>query len=300
MRTDHSLPSHTQFQEGPHRGWSPKSGFLRLSQSKTTKEGHLSVPFHLLSLLFLLRDGDGLAGVADLESRKSPDGNVLAQFADLGRDQLRDRNSLVLDEGLLVEADLLVELGHLAFDHLLGNVCGLAAGDCLRAEDILLALVSFGRDIFLADKLRVAGRDVHGDVVHQFFEVLGASDEIALTVDLYQYADLSAGMDVLRDGAFAGHTCRLLLRGRRALLAENDNRLLAVHHRGAGGVAEFFDLCCGDVHGRCAHNFVVSRWSLVVGKNPNQRIVLTKFYPRRECARGSDLSPVPGFNILAF
>ena len=56
----------------------------------------------LLRLLFRLRDGDSFARVPDFESRKAADGNVLAQLADLGCDQLGNRDGLVLDERLLV------------------------------------------------------------------------------------------------------------------------------------------------------------------------------------------------------
>ena len=81
---------------------------------------------------------------------------------------------------------------------------GLAAGDGLGEIDFFFALeVSLG-DVFFADELRIAGGDVHGDVVHQFLEVVGAGDEIALAVDFDQHADLASGVNVAGDGAFAG------------------------------------------------------------------------------------------------
>src|ERR1039458_10672054 len=58
---------------------------------------------------------------AHLEPRKAPHRDVLAQFAHLLSDQLLDAHSLVLDEGLLQQANLLVELGHLALDDLLDH-----------------------------------------------------------------------------------------------------------------------------------------------------------------------------------
>ena len=60
--------------------------------------------------------------------------------------------------------------------------------------------------IFLADEARIGGGDVHGDVVHQALEVVGAGHEIALAVDLHQHADLASGMDV------AGHRPSLVAR----------------------------------------------------------------------------------------
>ena len=51
-----------------------------------------------------------------------------------------DGQRLLLDEGLLEQADFLVELAHLAFEHLLDDVGGLAGGGSLGAVDVLLAL----------------------------------------------------------------------------------------------------------------------------------------------------------------
>src|SRR6185437_2202992 len=112
------------------------------------------------------------------------------------------------------------------------------------------------------------------------------------------HANLAAGMDVAGNGAFAGHARGFLLRAGCAGLAENDDGLLhvaaglgeglfAIHHGGAGEIAKFFDLCCGNVvHSSCAHN---RRWSLVLGPwllaKPEPTIVLTKFYPRLQLAR---------------
>src|SRR5215471_13766614 len=222
------------------------SGMSLKSYRAKSKRAPCGAPF-LFSLLVWLGDGDGLAGVADLESREPLDRYVLAQLADLGRDELRDRTGLVLDEGLLVKANLLVELGHLALDHLLGDMLRLPARNRLRKIDFLFARIGFGRNVLFANELRIARRNVHGDVVYQFLEVLGASDEIALAVDLHQHADLSPGVDVACNRAFAGHSGGLLLRRGRAFFAENDDRLLhvagglgegllAVHHGSAGGV----------------------------------------------------------------
>jgi hypothetical protein len=49
------------------------------------------------------------------------------------------------------------------------------------------------RDVFLADEARIGGGDVHGDVVHQFLEIVGAGHEIGLAVDFHQHAELAAG-----------------------------------------------------------------------------------------------------------
>src|SRR5215469_13094576 len=189
---------------------------------RTQLKRRLSAPFVLLSRL---REGYRFSNVANFKSRKPADTDVLTQLADLGRAQLRDGLCLVLDEGLLVKADLLLELLHLSRNHLFGDLRGLAAGHGLRQINLLLASVVCRRDVFLANVLRVAGRDVHGDIVHQFFEVFGASDEIALAVDLNQHADLASGMNVAGDRPLAGHTGSLLGRYRDAFLAEKNDGL---------------------------------------------------------------------------
>ena len=86
----------------------------------------------------------------------------------------------------------------------------LAAGNGLREIDVLLTSIVLRRNVFLPHELRIAGRNVHGDVVHQFFEVFGARYEIAFAVDLDQHANLAAGVNVVAYRTFAGHTRCLL------------------------------------------------------------------------------------------
>src|SRR5882757_2092088 len=141
----------------------------------------------------LLGGGDGPVGVAYLEAGEAAHGDVLAELADLLRDELRDGHGLLLDEGLIEQADLFVELAHLAFDDLLDHRRRLAGCGGLGAIDILLALHVLGSDVLLADVAGVGGCDVHRDVLEQLLEVLGAGDEVALAIELDQHADLAAG-----------------------------------------------------------------------------------------------------------
>src|SRR5271157_979583 len=194
------------------------------------KGGNLSRPAffvdrpHLLGRLFArLANGNGLADIAHFEACEALDRDVLAQLADDSRDELRHGDSLIFDERLLVEADLLVELAHLAFDNLLDHRCGLAALRGLRAIDVLFLLEIFRSDVFLADKLGIAGSDVHGDVVYQALEVVGAGHEIALAVYFHQHADLASGVDVAGDRAFTGDAGGLLGSGRHTLLAKDND-----------------------------------------------------------------------------
>ena len=119
-------------------------------------------------------------------------------------------------------------------------------------------------DVFLAHELRIAGRNVHGDVVHQFFEVVGARHEIALAVYFDEHANLSAGMDVAGHCAFAGHTRRFLGSDGNALLAQDHDRLLhialglgqslfAIHHGSSGLFPEVLHLRSRNIRHSSAH-----------------------------------------------
>src|SRR3954469_12497550 len=82
------------------------------------------------------RDGDSLSAFAYLEPGEAADADVLTQLADFRRDQLAHGDGLVLNERLVQQADLFVELCHLAFHYLLDDRRGLASGSGLRAVDI--------------------------------------------------------------------------------------------------------------------------------------------------------------------
>src|SRR6266850_7659530 len=138
-----------------------------------------------------LGDCNCLACIPYLEARKAADSDILAQLADLRGNQLRDGYALVLDEGLIEQADLFVELLHLASDHLLRNVGGLAALNGLVEVDFFLSIEVCLRYVLFANVLRIARRNVHGDVMDQLLEVVGAGDKVALAVDFYQHADLA-------------------------------------------------------------------------------------------------------------
>src|SRR5271170_7255548 len=154
--------------------------------------------------------GYGPVGGAYLEAGKATDADVLAELRDFAGDELADGLRGFLDEGLVEEAELFVELGELAGKHLLDDLGGLAGGCGLGAVDVLLALeVGFG-DVFAADKARVDGSDVHGDVAEELLEVVGAGYEVGLAVEFEENADLAAGVDVGSDCAFVGGAGSLL------------------------------------------------------------------------------------------
>ena len=171
---------------------------------------------------------------------------------------------MVFDERLLEQAHFLVELLHLARNHFLGDVRGLAAGNGLREIDFLLLGVGFRRHIFFSHVARIAGRNVHRDVVHQLLEIIRACHEIALAVHLDQHANLAAGVNVAPHRSFTGHARRLLRRHRDTLLAKNydcllhvslgfGQSLLAIHHRGPSLLPEILHLCRRNIHCSSTH-----------------------------------------------
>ncbi len=190
--------------------------------------------------------------IADFETHEARHADVFAQFGDLGLHQLSYGEGGFLHERLFEQADLFVELGHAALGDLLDHLLGLALGEGARLLDFLLLLEHVVGDVFLADETRIGGRDVHRDIVHQFLEIIGARDEIALAIDFHHHAELAAVVDVGADQTLLGGA-RSLLAGRRdAALAQHDFALgeialgfhqgaLAFHHPRAGALAECFD-----------------------------------------------------------
>src|ERR1019366_7830606 len=85
----------------------------------------------LIARHWLLGCGGFAAGfrrlrIADFETHEAGHADVLAQLGDLGLHQLSHGKSSFLDERLFQQADLFVELGHAALDHLLDHLFGLA------------------------------------------------------------------------------------------------------------------------------------------------------------------------------
>src|ERR1700747_3773210 len=77
---------------------------------------------------FRIGERHGHTRLAHLEAGETAYGDILSQLADLRCDQLADADGLVLDEGLLEQADFLVELFHLAGHNLFRNVRRVPAG----------------------------------------------------------------------------------------------------------------------------------------------------------------------------
>jgi hypothetical protein len=96
-------------------------------------------------------------------------------------------------------------------------------------------------DVLAADELRIGRGHLHGQVLHQLLEIVGARHEIGLAVHLDQHAQLRARMNVAADHALLGGARGLLRRrgdarlrsttlGFRQIALGLDQRLLALHH----------------------------------------------------------------------
>jgi hypothetical protein len=73
-----------------------------------------------------------------------------------------------------------------------GSFSGLPSRTARARCDFALLLEHACRHVFLADEARIGGGDVHGDIVHQLLEIVGAGHEIGLAVDFHQHAELAA------------------------------------------------------------------------------------------------------------
>ena len=131
-----------------------------------------------------------------------------------------------------------------------GNL--LADGSSSLDEQIgnLLAL-----DLAVIQSVNIAGsnlslHDVLGNLGHQSLELVVASSEVGLAVDLNYATALGILGNISTDSTLSSHTASLLLSLGNALLAKEvdglghvaaylSQSLLAVHHACAGGLAQF-------------------------------------------------------------
>ena len=131
----------------------------------------------------------------------------------------------------------------------------------LRGEDLALLRDAVGRHVLAPHELGAGRRHLHGEIAHQRLELRRACHEVGLAVDLDQHAHAAARMNVRLHQPLAGSAARARLGLRDAALAQRvdggvevagglDQRLLALHHAGAGPFAKLFHLVGGDCHSR--------------------------------------------------
>src|SRR6056297_290821 len=136
--------------------------------------------------------------------------------------------------------DILAQLGHQLLATRLDAVAGFEL--CFREC----------RDVVVARSKRQLG-----DAICKCAEILVLGDEIRFTVDLDQYGTVCVGS--FDDRALGSYPSGLLVGLGQPALAQVFDRgfdvaagfhqgLLAFHHAGAGALAQFLDLGCGDTH----------------------------------------------------
>src|SRR5882672_11189705 len=156
--------------------------------------------------------------LAEHEPGEPLDPDVLAALGDDGGNHLPDRQVRVADEGLLHQAELLVELLHLAGDDLLHHRVGLAGGARLLPVDLLFLPQHRLGHLLAVDEAGLRRGDVHRQVLHQTLEVGGARHVVGLAVHLDQDPDAPARVDVGAHRPLARGLRRAPGRGRLASL----------------------------------------------------------------------------------
>ena len=106
---------------------------------------------------------------------------------------------------------------------------------------------------------------MHGDVLGEVLEIVGAGDEVGFAIGLDQHPQAAARVDVGSDQPLAGVAPGALLDRRHAFLAQQldrllhvavglGQRLLAIHHPQAGGGPEVLH----HLSGYCSHNALLA------------------------------------------
>ncbi len=122
---------------------------------------------------------------AYLEADEARDRDVFTQLGDRRFNQIAYRSGVFANEGLFVKTNLFVELLQAAFHDLIHHLFRLAFLQGPPALDVFFFIQQFSRYILLADELRVGGRDLHGEILHQTLEVVRARHEIGLAVHFH-------------------------------------------------------------------------------------------------------------------
>jgi len=199
-----------------------------------------------------------LHALAEVVLDEAADGDLLSNLRGGLLDEFLNSLGGVLDEVLLEESLLVDHLVEAALDNLLADVLRLGLKILHLHLDILLGGDHGGIGIIRGHVLDIlAGGNLHGDVLGELLEPVTAGDKVSLAVDLDNHTEAGATVDVGADGTLSGDAGCLLIGGGDALLAEPDDSLLevaaalgegllAVHHAGAGGVADSLDVLGGD------------------------------------------------------
>jgi len=195
---------------------------------------------------------------AEVESLEAADGDLLTEFRSSLLDEFIDSLRRVLDVVLRGERLLVHHLINAALDNLRADSLRLGQEVLLLHFDSAFALNHLLVGIRRVHVLDIRARgDLHRNVGGERLESVTASDKVGFAVDFNEHTNAGTGVDVRRDGTFGGDAARLLVGRRHTLLAQEcgsfldvvvvfGERLFAIHHTGASGVAELLDESGGD------------------------------------------------------
>src|SRR5690606_24043137 len=158
--------------------------------------------------------------LAYCDAGEAADLDVLAQGGGGLLDELADGPLVVLDVGLVEQDDLGEELVQTALDDLVGDGLGVALLERLLAERRALGGDDVLGHALAAHARRVRYRYVHGQVLGQLAEGVGAGHQVGLAVDLHERGELAVVGDVRAHDALRGLASRLLVGLGDAALAQ--------------------------------------------------------------------------------
>src|SRR5882672_288374 len=199
----------------------------------------------------------------ELEAHEAADLDFLTRLAGQLFHELAHRSLVVLDELLLEQDALFVELPHHAIHDLGADVLRLLLLGHLGLVHLALPLHHVRRQVLDPNGERARRGDVHGDVLGERLEVLGAGHEVGLAIHLDQDADRAVEMDVGPDPPLRRLAPGPLVGLGRALLAQDVDaflqvaaglfeRLLAIHHAGTRAGAQLGHQFCRNLF-HCRH-----------------------------------------------
>src|SRR6266487_5514073 len=121
---------------------------------------------------------------ADLIADKSPNLDVLPDLLNIRSNEIFDRDIRILDEGLFQETHLGIKLRHTPFDDPFQEIFRFSLSASLLLVNLAFSGQKFFRHVLSANKMRIAGRYVHGDVLDQILKLRVSRHEIGFTIDL--------------------------------------------------------------------------------------------------------------------
>src|SRR5690625_1557953 len=187
--------------------------------------------------------------------------DVFADRGDVFREQLTDGFLVVLDVRLVDEDDLGKVAVEAPFDDLSDHVFRFAFCCGFFGQAGAFGFDFVCRDVVAVRVRRVGHRNVDCQVLRELLEYFVAGNEVRFAVQLHHRGDLAVVVQVHADEAFGGFTVRFVGGAGDAAFTQQGGglvdvafrfgqRVLDVHHSGAGQRAELFDAFHGYCHFR--------------------------------------------------